>query len=210
MRSQKARSNKRHKRRREDILRLRRAGLSYRQIQKELGCSRSTISYHCGKNKSEMTRVKSQKPIPLCKKLTTFKSRWSKEAWKKFRSKIKCFKKRKNLKYRNSWRINNISKNYNCEDVVNKVGKRPVCYLTGVKINLDDASSYSLDHINPTSRGGTNDLSNLGICINEANQAKGSLTVQEFYDLCEKVLAWRDKKRARKKQKKSRKAQLSS
>ena len=32
----------------ENIHRLRAAGLSYRQIQKELGCSKSSISYHLG------------------------------------------------------------------------------------------------------------------------------------------------------------------
>ena len=51
-------SNNQYKRRREDILALRRQGLSYREIQNELGCSKGTISYHCGKNQSEKKRVK--------------------------------------------------------------------------------------------------------------------------------------------------------
>ena len=37
-----------NKRRKEDILKLRSEGKSYRQIEKELGCSKSLISYHCG------------------------------------------------------------------------------------------------------------------------------------------------------------------
>ncbi len=34
----------------EKILRLRKNGLTYDEIKKELGCSKSTISYHCRKN----------------------------------------------------------------------------------------------------------------------------------------------------------------
>lgn len=34
------------------ILRLRGAGLSYRQIEKELGCSRGIVAYYCGDTKS--------------------------------------------------------------------------------------------------------------------------------------------------------------
>lgn len=34
----------------EKILRLRKNGLSYNEIEKELGCARSTISYHCKNN----------------------------------------------------------------------------------------------------------------------------------------------------------------
>ena len=34
----------------EKILELRRKGLSYVEIQKELGCSKSTISFNCKKN----------------------------------------------------------------------------------------------------------------------------------------------------------------
>ena len=44
-------NNNRHK---EDILRLRSEGKSYREIEKALGCSKSNIAYHCdgGKEKS--------------------------------------------------------------------------------------------------------------------------------------------------------------
>lgn len=37
---------------REKILELRKLGYSYKKIENELGCARSTISYHCNKNKS--------------------------------------------------------------------------------------------------------------------------------------------------------------
>ena len=43
--------------RKDKILKLRAEGKSYREIQSILGCSKSTISYHCG-NGNEKKRVK--------------------------------------------------------------------------------------------------------------------------------------------------------
>ena len=187
---------KKYKRRREEILSLRRAGLSYKQIRKAIGCSLSTISYHCGKNQSERKRVSSQKKIPLSKKVNAFKSRCTSESWRKFRTKIKGFKKRQKGtgKAKTHWRVHNVSSPYTCKDVINKIGPKPVCYLTGRKINLNDSKSYSLDHVTPTAKGGSNDLYNLQITCMEANHAKGSNTLEEFYALCEEVLRWRDEK----------------
>ena len=47
----------------EDILDLAKKGLSYRQIQKELGCSKSTISYHLGDGQKDKAyaRVRKQR-----------------------------------------------------------------------------------------------------------------------------------------------------
>ena len=186
---------KKYQRRREDILTLRRQGLSFRAISKELGCSKATISYHCGRNQSEKKRVKAQRLDPLAKKVNRFKSRCSKEAWRTFRTKIKGFKKRyKGVgKARTDWRVHNVSTPYTCRDVVDKIGHKPICYLTGRKINLNQPSAYSLDHIIPIAQGGSNDLNNLGITCLEVNHAKGSLSLDEFYSLCEEVLVWRDK-----------------
>ena len=49
---------KNNTKRKEDILKLRSQGKTYSEIQEELGCSKSTISYHCGENKTENERVK--------------------------------------------------------------------------------------------------------------------------------------------------------
>ena len=75
-----------------------------------------------------------------------------------------------------------------CKQVLDKIGKNPICYLTGRKINLKKPETYQLDHIIPTSKGGTNDLSNLGICLKEANQAKGDLTIKQLRKLCAEIL----------------------
>lgn len=51
------------------ILELREQGYSYRQIQSKLGCSKGTISYHCGENQKEkhterrITNRKKQHPL---------------------------------------------------------------------------------------------------------------------------------------------------
>ena len=61
------------------------------------------------------------------------------------------------------------------------------CYLTGDTIELNDPKSYSFDHIVPVSRGGANELHNLGLTTREANIAKADMTVEEFVDMCVKV-----------------------
>ena len=182
-----------HTPRKEDILKLRSQGLCYREIAKKLGCAKSTISYHCGKNQSEKKRVTNQSVNVLCKKVSSFRSRCTADSYRAFRTKIKGFRsKTKGLRC-TSGRVNNISKPYNCKDVLYKIGENPICYLTGKKIDINASATYHLDHITPNANGGTNDLSNMGICCAEANQAKGALSVDEFYSLCEEVLAWRDK-----------------
>jgi len=42
----------------EEIIRLRNNGLSYRQIEEELGCSKSTISYHVGEGQKEKSLIR--------------------------------------------------------------------------------------------------------------------------------------------------------
>jgi hypothetical protein len=50
----------------EDILKLRSEGKSYSQIQTTLGCSKGTISYHCGEGQKQKTsaRIKKRRAIP--------------------------------------------------------------------------------------------------------------------------------------------------
>lgn len=44
----------------EDILRLRALGYSYNEIQKELGCAKSTIAYHLGEGQKQKSHNRSQ------------------------------------------------------------------------------------------------------------------------------------------------------
>jgi len=180
-----------YQRKKESILKLRKQGLSYNEIAKKLDCAKSTISYHCGKGGSEKKRTQAQKRSPLCKKVSHFRSRCTSDAYRIFRTKVKGFKGR--FKRGTYSRVNNISIPYTCKDVMEKIGDSPICYLTGRKIDLNVPSAYHLDHVIPTHKGGTNDLSNMGICCAEANQAKGALNLDEFYDICEEVLEWKEK-----------------
>lgn len=78
------------------------------------------------------------------------------------------------------------------EQVLGKIGAVPRCYLTGKRINLEDAKTYSLDHRTPRARGGSSTLDNLELSCREANQAKSDLPLCEFIALC-RTIADRDK-----------------
>ena len=148
--------------RKANILKLRAEGKSYREIEKILGCSKSTIAYHCDGGK-EKNRIKNnlKKRKPICRKVSSFRVRCARSNHNDIRKKLKTFKRKGNR------------------------ARTP--------IDIEKPNTYHLDHIIPTSKGGTNDINNLGLCLKEANYAKGELSIDELYQLCENILAWRDK-----------------
>lgn len=153
----------------EKIFKLREEGNSYRQIQDKLKCSKSTISYYLGagqKEKSDLRRKKRRKN-PLVKKTEFFKT------------KVNRFRKKNKRK---------PDLHFNYKDVENKINGNPVCYLTGRKINLNDGSSYQLDHMVPSSKGGSNEIHNLGLACRDANQAKNDMIFEDFLELCKEIL----------------------
>ena len=172
----------------EKILRLHAEGKSYRQIEKELGCSRSTISYHCSKGQKEKTLKRTAKRRAersvFEKKVDNFKY-----ANKKVTNGVRDFKRR------NRGRLNSRPKNnsFTYEDVLNKFGPNPVCYLTGRPIDWEDPASYCFDHFIPVSKGGQNTLENLRLTCPEANRAKGDMSLGELELLCSDILHWRGK-----------------
>jgi transposase len=179
--------------RKDQIIKLRAKGLTYNEIQKKLGCSKSVISYHCGDG-SEKRRLKknNQERSHLEKKISSFRTRCKKENYYTFRSKVKTFKRKSsNSSNKSNTVVNSINKNYTAKDVLDKIGQNPICYLTGERIDLEKSETYNLDHIIPTALGGSNDLSNLQIAVASANQAKGELCLSDFYKLCKKVLIWK-------------------
>ena len=129
---------------------------------------------------------------PLEKKIEHFKERKYKNS--KTKKRISTFKQillTKIYSFHNHRRNKKMSKNdlnFTLEDVLNKIGEEPKCYLTGVPIDLEDTKSYQLDHIIPVSRGGTNTLDNLEIATKKANQAKADMTLDEFKNLCQLVV----------------------
>jgi 5-methylcytosine-specific restriction endonuclease McrA len=178
------------------ILQLRSEGKSYNEIANKLKCSKSVISYHCG-NGSEKKRLKKQRKLkhPLSSKISGFRCRTSLEEGKRqklgkktgVRLKLKTFKRASRKPFTHG-AVNNIHTPYTYKDVFDKIGENPTCYLTGEPINLLNTESYNLDHIIPVSQGGTNDLSNLQICLKSANQAKGDLSVKDLISLCKKII----------------------
>ncbi len=98
-------------------------------------------------------------------------------------SKISVFSKDK--------KTNTHKRLFTAEQLLNKIGPNPKCYLTGESIDLLNSSSYSLDHIIPRSRGGDNSLENCNICLRKINSMKTDLTLEEFYSNCAKVLEYK-------------------
>lgn len=172
----------------EKILKLREEGKTYNQIKEILGCSKGTISYHCGdgqKEKNDKRRKKRRENI-LLSKVDRFKYRkHDKEVISKDNKtrkdvveSIRKFQKRKG-----NGVDKNLYKTFNWEDVLEKYGEDTICYLSGEKLNLYK-NNYQLDHIIPVSRKGENTLVNLGITHEVVNNMKGNLTPEELISWC--------------------------
>jgi 5-methylcytosine-specific restriction endonuclease McrA len=183
------------------ILELRNKGCTYNQIQNILNCSKGTISFHCGEGQKEKHNSRQRKrrsASPLVKKIETFcfipktivneheiiNLISSKTVKQKLRSKLgHFFSKGNRRKYEG---YNKFM--FTVQQLLEKIGENPVCYLTGTPIDLNKSRSYHLDHIVPKSRGGDDSLDNCQIACRAANQAKGDLLVEEFIELCKKVI----------------------
>lgn len=176
-----------------DILKLRSEGKTYNEIVKILGCSKSTVSYHCGDNQKEKTTNRTndlREQHRLIKKIDNFlraqiqeqkiQNHKQKKAGIYLSTKIQQFLNRE-TKHMSDQRFNR-------KDLIEKIGDKPKCYLTGKEIDLSISRSYHLDHIIPVSRGGDNSIDNCGIACREANNAKSDLMVDEFIELCKSVL----------------------
>lgn len=150
----------------EKILELRSQGHTYNEIKEILGCSKSTINYHCSKDGKEKTyeRTRDYRETDV---YTILKRKYD-----HFR--------RDEGKYYNNYKVFN--------EVIKEMIQNPICYLTGKKIDLLDKYSYNFDHKIPRSRGGEGSVENLGLCTRTINIAKHTLTDQEFIDMCRSVI----------------------
>lgn len=70
--------------------------------------------------------------------------------------------------------------------------QRFCCSLSGRELKPETAS---LDHVVPLARGGNHDVSNLSVVDQQVNSAKGTMTVDEFVQLCRDVANHQSKPR---------------
>ena len=179
----------------DDILLLLKNNKTYREIQSALGCAKSTISYYSDYNKNKQKNNEKnllrRNSHPYFKKVDRFlyHKRSIKKQINHPNNKIRKLLTDKILNFHQ----NRKTKEYNMstftvEDVINKFGENPRCYLTGINIDINQPRTYQFDHIIPVSRGGDNSLDNLGICTKQANLAKSNMMYDEFIDFCKKVL----------------------
>ena len=61
------------------------------------------------------------------------------------------------------------------------------CNLTGTHLTPETAS---IDHIIPLSKGGSHTKGNAQIILSSVNQAKGTMTQEEFIAMCRQVVEW--------------------
>jgi predicted transcriptional regulator len=173
---------------------LRSQNLTYRQIAKELGCTKSLVCYYLGQNQREKRRNRQtklrQKNHPFLRKLERF------SAIIKYSKRTASSTHYLKLINKKIWTFNIMSKRdstytkptFTVQDIFDKFGERPVCYLTGEPIDITKTRTYEFDHKIPRSQGGDNTIDNLGICTRTANQSKINMNPEQFLTFCRSVL----------------------
>lgn len=175
----------------DNILNLRELGKSYSEIASELGCSKSLVSYHCGKGQKQKAsdrRVRNRVNIVLAQKVYRFKSERPLKGRVNSTASDSVRLGAKVLNFHKDTSKNRMKPEFTFQDILDRHGKDPSCYLTGDPLDLGNPSSFELDHIHPRSKGGSNSLSNLGLATRESNRAKHDMDLEDFLDLCEKIL----------------------
>lgn len=169
------------------IIELRVLGYSYRQISSEIGCSKSTISYHLGDGQKEKTLLRNKKRDKdsiVSKKIYKFCS-----AHKNPKTQYRNKRTIKQILFTKIRNFGDGTIMFTSKQLLEKIGDSPTCYLTGRKIDLYDPKSYHLDHIIPKSRGGDNTLDNCGLACKLANISKSHMTYEEYVSLCREVIS---------------------
>jgi 5-methylcytosine-specific restriction endonuclease McrA len=170
---------------------------SYDYISRLLNCSPSTVFYHLndGRRTKMLLRAKihdkkngNQPHYILYRKLNHFRQNDRNISLTQFNYKksLHYYIRTKLLQF--TRRNKNMANDATLDAVKLKVGNNPICYLTGDPLDLTKPRSFSFDHIVPVSRGGDNSIDNLGICTRMANMSKTNMTVDEYLNLCKKIL----------------------
>ncbi len=65
-----------------------------------------------------------------------------------------------------------------------------LCALSGRPL---EPATAGVDHVVPVSRGGSHDIENVQVIHRDVNQAKSTMTNEEFIAMCREVVAWADR-----------------
>ncbi len=175
------------------ILELRSQGLSYNKICKIIGCTPANVAYHCGIGQKQKTRQRKYKykRHPYEGKLQQFhiaSDRPHNSIYGLNKLKLRRILKTKRSNFMKKGQLTKC--NFSVQDVVDKLGENPVCYISGRPIDINQTRSYNFDHIIPASKGGQAIIDNLGIASKDANIAKGNLSLDELFKLCKDILIY--------------------
>ena len=156
------------------IKKLYEQGNSYNKIVEILGCSKGTVGYHLTPNEKQRAkkRLVNMRKDPLYRRSMQ---------WDGFES----LKKSSNIFRARRGSVNRaeLLHEYIKEKFDNK------CYISGRDLP-DDFREIELDHINPKSRGGSNDITNMGPTLRRSNAMKSDMTMEELLELCKDTLEY--------------------
>ena len=192
----------------ERIISLYKKGFSYKEIREVTGCSRSVISSYCDdmkkKKEKEIKTERNKNRCPIMRKISRFKEergayQKEKEGNNNTRNKIQGgINKIINIKRNQFSRVGSKKDRelsgdkreymFSNQELKQEILDNPFCYLTGDEFDPMDSQAWSLDHIQPRSRGGTNEFTNAGQTTKLANQMKSDMTVDELHEMCKKIL----------------------
>jgi CRISPR/Cas system Type II protein with McrA/HNH and RuvC-like nuclease domain len=147
----------------DEILKLKNDGMTMSDIARTLNISRERVRYYIDPNRRNVV-LKSQS---------------------KFNEKNRLCKKVANFHVTTE---NKVGRNFRYKEFLDRIGANPICYITKEPIDLNDHASYSIDHILPSSKGGTNSIENAGLIKSDVNRMKQDKTPDEFFSMCKRVL----------------------
>jgi len=170
----------------EKMKKLKLEGKSYSEIARLLNVHHSTVIYHCDPKRKDQkikqARIRRSKQHPFIIKRISFLNEENKDIKRTLYLKLRHWHRDCQIKGQTKMNFD-----FTLDQLIEKIGPNPVCYLTGEPIDIYKTTSYQFDHKIPVSRGGNNSLDNLEICTAQVNMAKRNLTPDEFYELCSKV-----------------------